>query len=96
MKQFVGQWEPMQQHPKPLAESQGGIIGGQYLLMTGGFDAGYGQTTSDTYRLDLSDPNAVFEKQDSYPRALGITHGASLIIGDKFYICGGYLGAYEQ
>jgi len=91
-KQFVGQWEPMKQYPKPLAESHGGIIAEQYLFMTGGFDSGYGQTTSDTYRLDLTDPDAVFEKQDSYPRARGITHGASVIVGNKFYICGGYLG----
>jgi len=80
-------------YPKLLAESQGGVIG-DYLLLTGGFDYSFSETTTDTYKLDLTDPDAAWQKQDSYPLADGITHGAAVVIGDKFYICGGYLGGH--
>lgn len=90
---FVGGWEPAKQMPKPLAEAQGGVIG-NYFFVTCGFDTGFFQTTTDTYRRDLSKPDAEWEKQDDYPLDEGVTHGATVVIGDKFYICGGYLGGH--
>lgn len=67
---------------------------GDYMVLTGGFDEGFSQTTDLTYTLDLADPDAGWLQQDSYPISPGITHGATVVVDSKFYICGGYLGEF--
>jgi Kelch motif len=89
--QLVGAWKSGVAHPFPVAEAQGAKIG-KYNLIVGGFLAGFGSVSTQTNILDTTVPNAKWERQDDYPFPIGLTHGAFVTVGNKFYICGGYAG----
>jgi len=73
---------------------------GKWLVIAGGFheppDGGIRAATNKSWKLDTSDPTANWIPNDDLPDslALGVTHGATVIVGDKLYICGGYLGGH--
>lgn len=72
-----------------MAESQGALIGTDFVLVSG-FNDGYGQTTNEAYYLDMSSPFATWQQTDSLPTPYGITHSAFVVVGTKLYMCGGY------
>lgn len=82
---FVGSWQAAEQYPIPLAESQGGIIGSDFVIFSG-FTNGVGQATNKNYALDMTDPNATWRSVADLPVSEGITHGAFAIVGNKFYM----------
>ena len=42
--------------------------------------------------MDTTAPSIVWQPVDDLPTPVGITHAAQVIIGTKFYMCGGYVG----
>ena len=78
-------------YPIDIAEGQGGMIGTDFVIASGYF-GGYSSATVETYAYDTSDPNAVWQRMDDMPIELGITHAATVVVGTKMYIAGGYLG----
>ena len=69
------------------------MIGKDFVLISG-FSTSWGKTTAKTYALDVTNPNASWRSMDNLPEPKGITHSAFVVIGMKFYMCGGYLGKF--
>ena len=69
------------------------MLGRDFVLVSG-FMSTYQQSTAETYALDTTDPNAPWRRMDDLPVSAGITHAASVVIGTKYYMCGGYLGGH--
>ena len=69
------------------------MIGKDFVLVSG-FSGGWGFATPKVYALDTSDPNANWRPMDDLPVYSGITHGAFVVVGNKYYMCGGYLGGH--
>lgn len=93
---FEGGWEKSKNYPLYVAEAQGAMIG-EDLCVFSGFnepDGGYDAATTRNYALDTSDPNAQWRRLDDLPVSEGITHGGFVVVGTKFYMCGGYLGGH--
>jgi hypothetical protein len=69
----------------------GGIVNGFV-----GFEKGYDICTDKVYALNTVDPKAQWREMDRLPSTVseGITHGASALVGTKFYMCGGYYGGH--
>jgi hypothetical protein len=65
---------------------------GKHLIIVGGFLAGYGNVSVQTNVLDTSNSAATWQRMDDYPFPMGVTHGAFVVVGTKFYMCGGYAG----
>jgi N-acetylneuraminic acid mutarotase len=65
---------------------------GRFHIIVGGFTAGYTAVTTQTYALDTSIPDATWQRMDDYPFPAGVTHAASVVVGSKLYMCGGYAG----
>ena len=74
--------------PYSTLEAQGAVIGKDFVMI-GGFANGIKAATTKTYSLDTSDPNADWQKMDDLPISQGVTHGAFVVVGQKFYMCGG-------
>lgn len=91
--QFDGDWEwGAYEYPLSVAEAQGGRIGDD-LVIIGGFKDGYDATTTDTFALNMSNPDGGWRPLDSLPVYVGVTHGAFALIGDTtMAMCGGYTG----
>jgi hypothetical protein len=87
---LVGTWQGRTSH-YPVAEAQGAIIGTD-MLIVGGFLAGFNNVSVQTHSFDTANPKATWVQQDDYPYPIGITHGAFVVVGTKFYMCGGYAG----
>ena len=67
------------------------MIGTDFVIASGYF-SGYSNATVETYAYDTSDPDAVWRRMDDMPIELGVTHAATVVVGTKMYIAGGYLG----
>jgi len=65
---------------------------GDDLIVFSGFQNGYSNVTVQNYAIDTRNSSAVWRRMDDLPVSQGITHGAFVVIGSKFYMCGGYLG----
>ena len=65
---------------------------GSDLVIISGFKNGWNYVTKETYALDTSDPNAQWRRMDDLPASDGVTHSAFAVVGQKLYMCGGYLG----
>lgn len=90
--QLLDDWEwTSKKYPLTVAEAQGAKIGDD-LLIVGGFIGGYSETTRKGFALNLTDEDAEWRPVDDMPTAIGITHGAYAVAGQKFYMCGGYVG----
>jgi len=61
-------------------------------VIASGYFEGYTEATNQTWALDTSDPDAEWRRMDDFPIKLGVTHAATIIVGSKMYIIGGYLG----
>ena len=68
------------------------MIGSSFLIVSG-FKNGYKEVTLETYALDTTSTTATWQRMDDLPVAGGITHSAHVVIGTKFYMCGGYVGS---
>jgi N-acetylneuraminic acid mutarotase len=65
---------------------------GKDLIIISGFKNGFYDVTAENYALDVSDPNAKWRRMDDLPVPDGITHAGFAVVGQKLYMCGGYLG----
>ena len=77
--------------PNATEEAQSERIGND-LISTGGFFNRFKNVTTATFARDISSPNMPWRRMDDMPVAVGITHGATVVIGMKMYMCGGYSG----
>jgi hypothetical protein len=77
------------------AESQGGMIGND-LVVISGFAGRWDKCTAKVYAYNTmsSDATTTWQEMDNFPIADGLTHGASVIVRDILYICGGYVGGH--
>jgi len=71
------------------------MIGNDFVIISG-FRGSYRAATAENYALDTTNSNASWRRMDDLPelQSQGITHGAFVVIGNKFYMCGGYLGGH--
>jgi len=73
------------------------MIGNDFFLC-GGFHeeplGGIRAATARSWKLDTSNPAATWVENDNMPISIGVTHGGSVVVGQKFYLCGGYLGGH--
>jgi len=74
-----------------LGESQGGMLGHDFMVMSG-FVKDWVHVTKEVYKLDTTDPDAEWVRQDDILYPDGVSHTGFAIVGQKFYVCGGYLG----
>jgi N-acetylneuraminic acid mutarotase len=65
---------------------------GKFRIIVGGFLAGYTSVSAQTHVLDTSNSLATWQRMDDYPFPIGLTHAATAVVGNKFYMCGGYAG----
>jgi Galactose oxidase, central domain len=87
-----GWWStPLAPYPISVAESQGAMIGKDFVIFSG-FKNGYSMATTETYALDMSVSNASWRRMDDMPFPLGLTHLGIAVVGMKAYLCGGYVG----
>ena len=90
--QFPSAWQRFTpDYPIPSPEAQAEKIGND-LVVFGGFNSDFTTVTNQTYALDSSLTNRSWRRMDDMPLATGITHAATLVIGMKMYMCGGYEG----
>jgi N-acetylneuraminic acid mutarotase len=89
-QQLEGSWQSRVSH-YPVAEAQGAMIGTS-MVIVGGFLPGFGNVSVETYAFDTANSSAVWERMDDYPFPIGVTHAAFVVVGSKFYMCGGYAG----
>jgi N-acetylneuraminic acid mutarotase len=72
-----------------LAEAQGNFVGNDFVVF-GGFDGSWDKATNATnYYSTISN---TWTAADSIPIPSGVTHMATIAVGNKIYGCGGYLG----
>jgi len=72
------------------------MIGEDFVLI-GGFykpGGGFDVATAKKFALDTSKTNADWRAIEDLPVTEGITHAAFVVVGTKFYMCGGYLGGH--
>ena len=68
------------------------MIGNDFVI-AGGYLESVKNATCRTYALDTTDPNASWRRMDDCQIDLGVTHAATVVVGTKLYLLGGYLGA---
>ncbi len=86
--QFATNWQNIKNLPYGTNEAQGAMIGTDFVIV-GGFANGIDAATTNVYSLDMSNPNANWQEMDDLPISKGVSHGAYVVIGSKFYMCGG-------
>ena len=74
-------------------ESTGLLVGNDFLAFSG-FTNNFQGTTNQTFARDITVVNSPWRRMDDIPLAISITHAATVRIGMKVYLCGGYLGAH--
>jgi N-acetylneuraminic acid mutarotase len=68
---------------------------GDDLVIFGGFTNSYTIATNRTYAQDLSGAiSSEWRRMDDMPLVSGITHAATVAVGQKVYFCGGYQGPH--
>ena len=88
---LVGAWVGVTEYPIAVAESQGAMIGTDFLLVSG-FSQTYNNVTAANYALDTTYRIATWKRMDDFPIAAGTTHSSFVVIGKKLFMCGGYVG----
>lgn len=82
----------MPNYPYTLAETQAELIGTD-IVISGGFINSFASTTKHTYTRSINNFNTdTWRRMDDMPAPIGITHAATVVIGNKMYMCGGYEG----
>lgn len=82
---LVGDWEVFKPYPLRVTEAQGRILGNDFVVVSG-FTDQYTKATDTNHALDLNDSGASWRKIAPLPVEVGITHGATTVIGDKLYM----------
>lgn len=82
---FMDNWTFFQPYPTRVAESQGRIIGNDFVIVSG-FTHRFSSATDATRALDLTQPEASWRPLAPIPVPQGITHAAQVLIGDEFYM----------
>jgi len=94
--QLVGDWiSGNPNYPLNVAESQGAMIDNK-LLIVSGFSGSWDAVTKQVYKLDTTNPNANWVRQDDVKYPDGVSHSGFVTNGQKFYMCGAYLGRKES
>lgn len=77
----------------------GGFIGDRDFIVFSGFASTYDNTTLKVFAIDTTDATAKWREMDPIPKIEGgldgvggLTHAATVILGDKAYLCGGSVG----
>jgi hypothetical protein len=93
--QFIGAWQSLlPNYPFGTNEPHGTLIGND-LLHIMGFINGYSDATTKVYARDVTVFNSPWRRMDDVPTlTTGITHAATVLVGTKVYLCGGYLGPH--
>jgi N-acetylneuraminic acid mutarotase len=83
-------WLSYPQKPgKHLAEAQGHFVGNDFIVF-GGFDGTWDKATNATN--SYSTISNTWTVVDPIPIPEGVTHMATIGVGNKIYGCGGYIG----
>lgn len=77
--------------PLNSPEAQSDFVGND-LVSFGGFNWNFKAVTNLTYARDISVTNQPWRRMEDMPVTIGITHAATVVIGMKIYMCGGYAG----
>lgn len=64
------------------------------MIVFSGFLQNLSLTTNHTYARNVLDIKNQWRRMDDMPSHMGITHAATLVIGTKVYLCGGYIGGH--
>jgi hypothetical protein len=72
-------------------EAQAELVGPD-LVSFGGFLSNFKEVTNQTYARDIAVVNSTWRRMEDMPVIIGITHAATVVIGKKIYMCGGYVG----
>jgi Kelch motif len=89
---FVGGWESVgPKYPFSTDEAEGLIIGND-LVQFSGYTQRFASATNFTYAKDITIPGSAWRRMGNVPVEIALTHVASVLIGTKVYICGGYTG----
>jgi hypothetical protein len=67
---------------------------GNDLVIIAGFRNSYTTVTNETYARNVTVTGGTWRRMDDMPLPIGVTHAATVRIGTKVYLCGGYLGAH--
>jgi hypothetical protein len=90
--QFETNWQSFSpNYPIFVAEAQATIVGNDIFIF-GGFNNDFSDATNATFALDIRRSNSTWRQMDDMPVSIGITHAATVTIGLKVYMCGGYSG----
>lgn len=90
--QFSTGWQGFTpDYPIASPEAQAERIGND-LIAFGGFNSDFTSVTNRCYARDILVPKSPWRRMDDMPIATGITHAATVVIGTKMYMCGGYEG----
>jgi len=93
--QFVGSWlSDNPDYPLNVGESQGAMVNNN-LLIVSGFTGSWQAVTKQVYKLDTTNPNADWVRLDDVLYTDGVNHAGVVVVGEKFYICGVFLGRKE-
>ena len=89
------EWQPSPpDYPLVAQEAQSEIVGDD-MVSTGGFSGNFASVTKQMYARNLLVANSPWRRMDDMPAAIAITHAATVVIGLKMYMCGGYEGPLE-
>ena len=71
------------------------MIGNDFVVISGFHDdyGGITNATRENWARDATIPETPWRSMDPLPTPYGITHAAFVLVGTKFYMCGGYRGA---
>jgi hypothetical protein len=90
--QFASNWTNVSpSYPLNVAEAQGAMIGND-LVVVSGFRDKWTNATAQTYARTVTSSGSNWRRMDDLPVPQGISHGSFVVVGQKFYMCGGYLG----
>jgi len=99
----VGEWQNTGiNYPLSVSEAQGAMIGSAFCIVSG-FWNGINKATPEIHCIDTLNLIANWVQQDSLTAdqslvgndlSLGVTHGGFVVVGSKFYMCGGYIGGH--
>jgi Kelch motif len=78
-------------YPFSTDEAEGLIIGND-LVQFSGYTQRFASATNFTYAKDITIPGSAWRRMGNVPVEVALTHVASVLIGTKVYLCGGYTG----
>lgn len=64
------------------------------MVVISGFTNYFANATNQTFARDVTNNGSSWRRMDDMPMDSGVTHAATLAIGTKVYLCGGYMGGH--